>query len=64
LPFGVGLRICPAQNWVLTEVSYVLARIAQKWSDIECKDEVWEWVEKLRVTAASRNGVKVALIPT
>jgi cytochrome P450 len=62
LPFGGGLRTCPAQQLALTEVSYVLARISQQYSWVECRDETQEWIEELGVTASSRNGVLVGLL--
>ena len=62
-PFGGGPRICPAQNLALTEAAYVLARMAQEWKECECRDDVEEWVEEMKVTASSRNGVKVGLVP-
>lgn len=47
----------------LTQVAYVLARMAQTWERIECRDKVVEWVEELKLTASSRNGVKIGVIP-
>jgi hypothetical protein len=41
----------------------VLARMAQEYREIGCRDEVLEWVEKLQVVATSRNGIKVSLVP-
>ena len=55
--------MCPGQNLALTEAAYVLARMARLWERCECRDEVWEWVEEMKITASSRNGVKVGLIP-
>jgi hypothetical protein len=45
----------------LTEAAYVLARMAQEWDILECRDDVVQWVEELKTTASSRNGVKLAL---
>ncbi|TGO72713.1 hypothetical protein BELL_0426g00050 [Botrytis elliptica] len=62
IPFGWGIRTFPAQHLAEIEIAYILARMAQKWKYLECRDEVEEWVEELRVSTSSRNGVKVALI--
>ncbi|KUJ16502.1 n-alkane-inducible cytochrome P450 [Mollisia scopiformis] len=60
--FGWGPRTCPAQNMAEMEVAYTLARTAQEWENIECRDEVKEWVEELRLSTSSRNGTKVGLV--
>jgi cytochrome P450 len=62
LPFGGGVRMCPAHQLALTEVAYVLARMAQEFEGLECKDETMEWVEDLTLTASSRNGIMVGLV--
>jgi cytochrome P450 len=62
MPFGWGIRTCPARNLAEIEIGYTLARMAQKYKRIECRDEVAEWVEELRVSTSSRNGTKVGLI--
>ncbi|TGO57552.1 hypothetical protein BCON_0064g00200 [Botryotinia convoluta] len=62
IPFGWGIRTCPAQHLAEIEIAYTLASMAQKWKYLECRDEVEEWVEELRVSTSSRNGVKVALV--
>lgn len=54
--------MCPGHQLASTEVAYVLARMAQEWRRIECRDEVMEWVEMMKVSASSRNGAKVGLI--
>ena len=63
LPFGGGPRACPGQNLALTEVAYVLSRMAQEFEEIECRDEVAAYIEKLQLTTTSRNGAKIALKP-
>ena len=60
-PFLGGIRMCPAQNQVLTQVGYLLVRFAQEFERIECRDTVQEYVEKIAMTVESRNGVKIAL---
>ena len=62
-PFLGGMRMCPAQNQVLTQLSYLLVRIAQEFRAIENKDETLEYVEEIKMTVESRNGVKIALTP-
>ncbi|KAK3369963.1 putative cytochrome P450 alkane hydroxylase [Podospora didyma] len=63
MPFGWGVRTCPARYLAEIEIGYTLARMAQLYERIECRDEVSEWVEELRVSTSSRNGTKVALVP-
>lgn len=60
-PFLGGVRMCPAQNMVLTQVSYLLVRFAQTFAKIECRDPVKEYVEQISMTVESRNGAKLAL---
>ncbi|TGO52683.1 hypothetical protein BOTNAR_0317g00080 [Botryotinia narcissicola] len=49
IPFGWGIHTCPAQHLAEIEIAYTLARMAQKWKYLECRDEVEEWLEELRV---------------
>ena len=55
--------MCPGQKLALKETAYVLARMAQEFEGLECRDEVWERVEEMKITASSRNGVMVGLTP-
>ena len=57
------MRMCPAQNQVLIQLSYLLVRMAQKYRAIENKDQHLGYVEEIKMTVESRNGVKIALIP-
>jgi hypothetical protein len=36
--------------------------MAQEWKGVECRDEVREWVEELKVKASGKNGIKVGLV--
>ncbi|KAF7883261.1 uncharacterized protein EAF02_005181 [Botrytis sinoallii] len=60
-PFLGGPRICPAQQQVLTQSVYLLVRMTRRFARIENRDTVLEYVEMVRMTTESRNGVKVAL---
>ncbi|TEY70439.1 hypothetical protein BOTCAL_0103g00220 [Botryotinia calthae] len=62
LSFVGGPRMCPGHNLALTETAYVLARMAQEWREIKCKDEVMEWVELMTGVASSKNGIKVGVV--
>ena len=62
MPFGWGTRTCPARYLAENEIAYTIVRMAQIYKRIECRDEVAEWVEELRVSTSSRNGTKVGLI--
>ncbi|PVH90583.1 n-alkane-inducible cytochrome P450 [Periconia macrospinosa] len=60
LPFNGGPRICVGQRYALTEVSYVVVRMAQEFRILESRD-VRPWEELLTLTLSSRNGTKVSL---
>ncbi|KAM0130920.1 hypothetical protein ACHAP3_007147 [Botrytis cinerea] len=61
LPFGGGTRMCAARNLGLIEMAYVLARMVQEWKGAECRDDVMEWVEEIKLSVESRNGVKAGV---
>ncbi|KAJ8067347.1 hypothetical protein OCU04_004700 [Sclerotinia nivalis] len=60
-PFLGGIRMCPAQNQVLIQFSYLLVRFAQEIQLINNKDEVFEYLERVTMTVESKNGVKIAV---
>ncbi|PQE10070.1 Cytochrome P450 family protein [Rutstroemia sp. NJR-2017a BVV2] len=62
IPFMGGRRICPAQQNALTDVCYVLVRLAREFRAIENRDETLEYVDKIVFTRESKNGVKVAFV--
>lgn len=63
IPFLGGGRICPAQQMVLNQMGYVLARFAREFEMVENCDPVEEFVEEYMFSVQSRNGVKVRLVP-
>ncbi|KAM0151694.1 hypothetical protein ACHAQE_008401 [Botrytis cinerea] len=60
-PFLGGIRMFPAQNQVLIQLSYLLVRLAQEIQLIENRDEVLEYLERVTMTVESKNGAKVAV---
>ncbi|TEY81952.1 hypothetical protein BOTCAL_0030g00130 [Botryotinia calthae] len=60
-PFLGGIRMCPAQNQVLIQLSYLLVRLAQEIQLIENRDEFFEYLERVTMTVESNNGAKVAV---
>ncbi|OHW96082.1 n-alkane-inducible cytochrome p450 [Colletotrichum incanum] len=62
LPFNGGPRICVGQRYALTEVGYVVVRMAQEFQMLESRD-AGPWEESLTLTLSSRNGTKVCLTP-
>jgi cytochrome P450 len=63
IPFFGGRRTCPAQQNVLTDISYVLTRLMQHFEKCENRDESVQYVEEFIFTKESRNGIKVAFTP-
>jgi cytochrome P450 len=63
VPFFGGIRMCPAQQMVLTQVTYLLVRLAQEFKGLENRDEVSEWLGLIQSTVQSKNGAKVSLTP-
>ena len=61
LPFNGGPRICIGQRYALTEVSYVLVRMAQEFRVLESRDP-GPGEESLALTLCSRNGTRVCLV--
>ncbi|KAF1976397.1 cytochrome P450 [Bimuria novae-zelandiae CBS 107.79] len=62
-PFGGGPRTCPGQRLVFTECAYVLVTLLRMLDHIENRDPEIEWKEEFRLTAQSKNGCVVGLIP-
>lgn len=62
LPFNGGPRICIGQRYALTEVSYVLVRMAQEFRTLDSRNFA-PWEESLALTLCSRDGAKVCLTP-
>lgn len=60
LPFNGGPRICVGQRYALTEVGYVVVRMAQEFAVLESRDP-GPWEESLTLTLSSRHGTKVCL---
>lgn len=60
LPFNGGPRICVGQRYALTEVGYVLVRMAQEFRTLKSADS-GPWEESLALTLSSLNGTKVCL---
>jgi cytochrome P450 len=63
IPFFGGRRTCPAQQNVLTDISYVLTRLLQNFKDCDNRDDSLEYVEEFVFTKESRNGIKIGLVP-
>lgn len=64
VPFLGGPRTCPAQQMVLTQYGYLLVRLMQEFERMDNRDETTEFVEEHKMTKQSRNGAKVAFVPT
>lgn len=62
VPFLGGGRICPAQQMVLCQMGFVLARFVGKFEGILNRDPVEEFVEEYMFSVQSRNGVKVGFV--
>ncbi|KAJ5199939.1 cytochrome P450 [Penicillium cf. griseofulvum] len=62
IPFNGGPRICPGQQFALTEASYTIVQVLRRFKSIECRDGQ-PFKEGLNLTLASKNGTKVCLTP-
>jgi cytochrome P450 monooxygenase len=60
VPFLGGPRVCPAQQQVLTQASYLLVRMVREFERIDNRDQCIDYVELTKMTTESRNGIKVA----
>jgi cytochrome P450 len=61
VPFNGGPRICVGQNFALTEMAYVMVRIAQKYSRVEYRGDWHAQIHKVEIVGCPGNGVTVAL---
>lgn len=59
MPFLGGGRICPAQQMVLCQMGFLLARFVGRFKGIVNRDPVEGFVEEYMFSVQSRNGVKV-----
>ena len=62
VPFSGGPRVCPAIHMTYAETAFVLVSILREVKRLDCRDEVWEWQEDLKLAAQSKRGAKVGLI--
>ncbi|KAL9633074.1 MAG: hypothetical protein Q9164_004916 [Protoblastenia rupestris] len=62
LPFGGGMRNCPAHQMTITQFAYIITRLVREFETLENRDQVLEFVEEYTFSKRSQNGVKVALL--
>lgn len=62
--FSGGRRICPAQQQVLTQFTYLLVRLAREFEVLENRGPSMGCIGSINVPAQSRHGVQVALYGT
>jgi cytochrome P450 len=60
MAFGGGDRACLGQQKVLVEATYVLLRLAKRFTRLESRDQK-DWEGESKLTCKSKNGCKVAL---
>ncbi|KAM3425024.1 hypothetical protein BST61_g6993 [Cercospora zeina] len=60
-PFGAGPRICIGQQLALTEISFVMARMLQRFDAMRTPPGQDNLVKGYRVVVAPKNGVRVQL---
>ncbi|KAF5024214.1 hypothetical protein F66182_3728 [Fusarium sp. NRRL 66182] len=59
LPFNGGARACIGQQYALLETHFVVARMAQTFTQLESRDDR-EWMELYALALCSKNGTRVA----
>lgn len=61
LPFNGGPRICLGQQFALTEASFTVMRIAQKYDRIELEDPTAPLINEVNLTSSIFGGVRVKM---
>ena len=64
IPFLGGARVCPAQQMILTQYAFVLVKFLKNFEEIENRDPEIQFVEEIKFSKKSRNGVQVAFRAT
>lgn len=62
LPFGGGMRNCPAHQMTVTQFAYIVTRFVREFETLENRDPTLEFVDEYTFSKRSRNGVKIALV--
>ncbi|KAI5358216.1 Putative cytochrome P450 [Septoria linicola] len=60
-PFGAGPRVCIGQQLTMSEISFVIARMMQRFSEMRTPEGQDNLTKGYRVVVAPKNGVKVQL---
>ncbi|TGJ85211.1 hypothetical protein E0Z10_g3551 [Xylaria hypoxylon] len=60
IPFNGGPRICPGQNFAMTEMAYCIVRMLQKYDRIEYRGDWYAQQDKMAVISRPALGVPVA----
>jgi cytochrome P450 len=61
VPFNGGPRICVGQNFAMTEMAYVMVRLAQRFERVEYRGNWRAQFHKVEIVGTPGQGVKVAL---
>jgi cytochrome P450 len=61
VPFNGGPRICVGQNFALTEMAYVIVRLAQRFERVEYRGKWESQFHKVEIVGTPGQAVKVAL---